>query len=122
MPCTLPCCGTFCCFVSAICAIMQFVFYALLNDNNERLDIGESESDRKDYSKTALYTAIIYVGLVVVSLICMASGRKQRKYSFGEEIATDDQESAHLLNDSDNRNTYESTQPVRSIIDDNSIQ
>ena len=41
---------------------MQFVFYALLDANNERIDIGETEEERKDYAKTALWTAIVYVG------------------------------------------------------------
>lgn len=62
MACSLPCCGTFCFFVSAICAIMQFVFYGLLHNNNERIEIGESESERKDYAKTPFWTAIIYIG------------------------------------------------------------
>ena len=67
--CSLPCCGTFCCFVSAICAIMQFVFYALVANDSERIEIGESPHEREEYKNTPLWTAIIYVGYVALSQI-----------------------------------------------------
>ena len=43
---------------------MQFVFYALLEGNSERIDIGSSEEERAEYADTALYTAFVYVGFV----------------------------------------------------------
>ena len=60
MACSLGCCGGFCLFVSVICAIMQFVFYALLSNDSERIDIGESPHDREQYKNTPLITAIVY--------------------------------------------------------------
>jgi len=115
MACTLPCCGAFCCFVSVICGIMQFVFYILLSTNSERIDVGESKEERSEYADTALWTAIIYFGLVIVSLICLSTGYNKPQFGIGDEVhSIDEEESVHLINGRDNRNTYASTSPNRS--------
>eukprot|EP01083_Nonionella_stella_P020051 55619_1 len=116
---SLSCCGTFCCFVSIVCAIMQFVFYALLTENNMRIDIGDSKADRHDFSGTPFWTAIVYVAFVLLSLVCMAVGRKQSSYEIGgrHEIgSSDEEESAHLINKSDSINHYDATRPVVSSL------
>eukprot|EP01084_Bolivina_argentea_P117280 208303_1 len=109
MACTLPCCGTFCCFTSFICAIMQFVFYALINSNSDRIEIGDSEEDRNNYAPTALYTAIIYVVLIIISVFCMFSGGKKKRFGVDGDVPSDEEESTHLINDKDQTITYEST-------------
>merc|ERR1712228_723885 len=104
-----------------ICAIMQFVFYSLLKNNSTRLDIGESESERKEYAETALWTGIIYSGLIVVSAICIGSGyTKQRPYIGLND--NEDDENQHLINDWDNNTgSYESTSPNSHQSSDNKL-
>ena len=51
---------------------MQFVFYALLEGNSERIDIGSSEEERAEYADTALYTAFVYVGFVHKQTLSMS--------------------------------------------------
>merc|ERR1719384_2701895 len=77
MACSLGCCGSFCLFVSVICAIMQFVFYSLLAADNQRIDIGESKHDREEYKNTPLITAIVYCVFVLISIVCIAVPKKQ---------------------------------------------
>merc|ERR1719495_2385399 len=108
MACTLPCCGSFCLFVSIICAAMQFVFYFGLDGNSERIDIGDSEKERTEYAKTALWTGIVYVGLIVASVICLAAGGSKKQHDFGAEMPEDEEEAQHLMGDDDQGLTYES--------------
>mmetsp|Transcript_37498 Transcript_37498/g.33142 ORF Transcript_37498/g.33142 Transcript_37498/m.33142 type:complete len:116 (+) Transcript_37498:67-414(+) len=75
--CTLGCCGGFCLFVSIICAIMQFVFYALISNDNERIEIGESSHERHEYKNTPLITAIVYCVFILISVVCLAVPKKQ---------------------------------------------
>merc|ERR1712129_449441 len=121
---SFPCCGSFCVVVSLICGIMQFVFYGLLSSNSERLDIGESESERKDYADTALWTAIVYSGFVVISVICIIGGGKKNKY---ELIGDDDEEHSNLINDDEPSVSYDATKESNQLLptqvnDDHTIQ
>ena len=65
----------------------------LLINDCQRINIGKSKHDRKDYSDTPLWTAIIYSVFTTLSLTCMVIARKQRnKHQFNrfERIAADD--------------------------------
>ena len=68
--------------------------------------------------------------LVVVSLICIASGGKQQsqqlpqQYEMAEEIPTDEEESAHLINEREKSASYDALgqKSPPSVADKDSVQ
>eukprot|EP01084_Bolivina_argentea_P208052 354848_1 len=73
----LSCCGTFCLGTSIFCALMQFVFYAMISSDSQRIHIGHSTEERESFKDTALWTGVVYSVFVILSIMCLVVPRKQ---------------------------------------------
>jgi len=67
-------------------------FYGLLSNNSSRPDIGSTRAERKKYGYTALYTAIVYLVFIFLSIGCIYKGQVDSRRPMHQDVPDGDEE------------------------------
>ena len=109
---------------------MMFVMYGFLESNSNRLDIGDDKDDRSKSAKTALYTAIVYIGFIFLSIGCIYKGKREeqlaaangRNKDYDEQIPDGDEDDMGREPIYEDRPTYNSTHGKQSKVISSTVQ